>query len=87
MRAKLTILTRGYNVNPEGGSAEGIKIIGLAERVCFIWQKLYPTYRKPFCWLAEGPSNIIRLPQQNDLRNFLMSEECLRLGQLVANMS
>jgi hypothetical protein len=28
-----------------------------------------------------------RVPKQNDLRNFLMSEECLRLGQLVANMS
>jgi hypothetical protein len=27
------------------------------------------------------------LPQQNDLRNFLMSEECLELGELVANMS
>jgi len=28
-----------------------------------------------------------RLPKQNDLRNFLMSEECLELEQLVANMS
>ena len=27
------------------------------------------------------------LPKQNELHNFLMSEECLRLGQLVANMS
>ena len=27
------------------------------------------------------------LPKQYDFRNFLMSEECLKLGQLVANMS
>ena len=26
-------------------------------------------------------------PQRDDLRNFLMSGECLRLGKLVANMS
>ena len=44
---------------------------------------LHPTYRKPFCWLAEGLDCSNWQGLLDDFRNYFHSEECLKTAQLL----
>jgi len=47
-------------------------------------ERLWGTYRRPFCWLAEGPLRPVWRAIGDDFANFLRSEECLELAKAVA---
>ena len=48
----------------------------------FDGENLDATYRKPFCWLAEGPVRSIWRAVRDDFANWFQAEECLEVAHL-----
>jgi site-specific DNA recombinase len=80
----LGLASRAHDLWLTQEQGERRKLLNLLLSNCsFDGESLRATYRKPFCWIAEGHQCSDWLPLVDELRKWMCSEECRELAEAV----